>query len=273
MKKADEKHEKPDDGERNNLGFSFGTLLSISLIALLGYLSYRVLQPFLAPIGWGIVLAIIFYPLYLFFLKLIKNKSLSAFLTLCLILIIIIGPFSYLSFLLIQEIRDISGSLEANVLMQLFEKTGLHALLNKILSILNISEEAFRKSLMQNLSTLGRELVSTLKGQLVSLISGIIDFFFMIIAVFFFLKDGAEMLEGVGSYMPFPAVQKRRFARQAKGIITSTIYGGVIVAVVQGIIGGFALFILGISFPFSGAFPWPSFPLCPFWAPSSSGAR
>ncbi len=242
-----EKNEKNE--ESNGQEFSFDTLLWILLMALLGYLSYRILLPFLNPIAWGIVLAIIFYPVYLFILKIIKIKPLSAGITLGLILIVIIGPFSYLAFLLIQEIRDISGSLEANVLMQLFENTGLHALLSKILSMFSISEDAFKKSVIESLSTLGRELVSTLKGQLVNLISGIIDFVFMIIAVFFFLINGAEMLEGFGRFLPFTQVHKRRFARQAKGIITSTIYGGVIVGVIQGIIGGCALFLLGISSP------------------------
>ncbi len=275
MGKVREEEEKTTREKTAGPGFSFSTLLWFLLIALLGYLSYKVLEPFLTALAWGAVLAIIFYPLYRFLLKYVRLKPLSAFLTVILILLLIIGPFSYLFFLLIQESRQVSGSLETNVLMELFENSGLHALLLKILSFFHVSEEAFKQSLMENLSTWGRELASALKGQVFSLLSGIVNFFFMMLAVFFFLMNGVEMLQSFGNYLPFSAAHKRQFAVQARGIITSTIYGGVVVAVVQALVGGLALFILGISSPVFWGFAMFIFSFMPvigtfaIWGPIS----
>ncbi len=255
--------------------FPFSTIFWFLLIGFLGYLSYRVMEPFLTPIAWGIVLTIIFYPLYTFLLKRLKLKPVAAFITVLIILLLITGPFSYLFFLLLQESAQISGSLETNVLMELFDNSGLHRLLRKILSIFHVSEASFKKSLMENFSTWGKELASALRGQVFSLLSGIINFFFMMMAVFFFLMNGVEMLRTLEKYLPFSAAHKRQFANQAKGIITATIYGGVVVAVIQGIIGGLALYLLEISSPVFWGFAMFIFSFMPvvgtfaIWGPMS----
>ena len=40
------------------------TVLSYGALLLLGYLVYRIFEPFLVPLAWSAVLAIFFYPLY-----------------------------------------------------------------------------------------------------------------------------------------------------------------------------------------------------------------
>src|SRR5271163_1037309 len=40
------------------------TVLSYGALLLLGYLVYRIFEPFLVPLAWSAVLAIFFYPMY-----------------------------------------------------------------------------------------------------------------------------------------------------------------------------------------------------------------
>jgi predicted PurR-regulated permease PerM len=49
--------------------------------------------------------------------------------------------------------------------------------------------------------------------------------------------------------LPFPEPQKERLVKQIRDMIMTTIYGGVIVALVQGTLGGIAFSIVGISSP------------------------
>jgi predicted PurR-regulated permease PerM len=62
------------------------------LVAVLGYLSYQIFKPFLSPLAW----AIVFYPVFTFVLKFVKWKPLASFITLLIILMLLLGPFSYL---------------------------------------------------------------------------------------------------------------------------------------------------------------------------------
>ena len=40
------------------------TLLFYGSVLLLGYLAYRIFEPFLVPLGWAAVLVVVFYPLH-----------------------------------------------------------------------------------------------------------------------------------------------------------------------------------------------------------------
>ena len=83
----------------------------IALLLILGLLTYQILKPFLTPIAWAIVFSIIFYPLYVFTIKYTRWKSIAALLTLTIILVVILGPFSYLTYMLVSELKDLADFL------------------------------------------------------------------------------------------------------------------------------------------------------------------
>jgi len=88
----------------------FYLMALIGIVFILGYLNYRILEPFLIPIAWAMVLSVLFYPVYAFVLKYVRSRSVASFLTLSVILLVIIGPFSYLSFLLMKELGALLDS-------------------------------------------------------------------------------------------------------------------------------------------------------------------
>lgn len=86
--------------------------ISLAIAIVLFYLFYRVLSPFLTTIAWAMVLSITFYPLYRVFLKFAKRPWAAALITLILILVLIIGPFTYIIGALAKEITDIYSTIE-----------------------------------------------------------------------------------------------------------------------------------------------------------------
>ena len=85
---------------------------SLAIIVVLFYLFYRVLSPFLSTIAWAMVLSITFYPLYSFLLRYVKRPWASSLITLTVILVIILGPFSFILGALVNEINDVYSSIE-----------------------------------------------------------------------------------------------------------------------------------------------------------------
>jgi predicted PurR-regulated permease PerM len=51
------------------------------------------------------------------------------------------------------------------------------------------------------------------------------------------------------NYLPFPEPQRDRLEKQVKDMVVSTIFGGVVVALVQGLMGGTAFYYLGVPSP------------------------
>jgi predicted PurR-regulated permease PerM len=224
----------------------------IALILVLGFLSYEILKPFLSPIAWAIVLSTVFYPLYLFTVKYIKWRTIASLITLLIILIVILGPFSYLSYILINELKSLAEYLQTDSLeslKNLLQHPSINALLQKVLSSLNISEEELNKAISDNVARLGKELVSRITSGMANIVTISLNFIFMVFSIFFFLRDGPEFLRKMRNYMPFSEEQKDRLVKLIRDIVVSTIYGGIAVSIVQGTIAGVAFFILGISTP------------------------
>lgn len=232
----------------------FYTVIMAVLVLVLGYLTYQVIRPFLAPIAWAIVLSIVFYPLFIFVMKYVKWRSMASLITVFIILLIIIGPFSYISYLLVDEIQNISGSLDGGTVesvRDLLGHRGVRYVAEKIGSLFNVSitEAELYKAITGNLSMVGKEILRNIPVGVGNVMGLFVNFIFMAFSIFFILKDGADFLQRSRDYMPFSEEQKGRLATQIRDIIVSTIYGGVIVAIVQGIIGGIAYALLGIHSP------------------------
>ncbi len=144
----------------------------ISVVLVLGYLSYHILRPFLLPIAWAIVFSVLFYPAYAFILRYIKSKSITSLIVLVVILLIIIGPFSYLFFLLVKELGALTEYAENGKIEAIKDITGhpmIRSVIDKLASLFNIPENEINKAIMDNISRLGKELVGGITRGLVAL--------------------------------------------------------------------------------------------------------
>jgi len=230
--------------------FYFVTLIVLAL--LLGYLNYQVWKPFLTPIAWAIVLSILFYPLYAFLLKLLRQRAVTSALVLCLILILILGPFSYLTFLLVKEIKALSETMTSgklDAIKNLVQHPSVMAAIENVTSLLSIRVHEVDQAVMDQISQLGKELIGGLTRGIREILTVAFHFIIMAFSIFFFLKDGPTLFKKVREYLPFSENQKERLEQRVRDLIISTIYGGVIVAMVQGTLGGIAFGIVGITSP------------------------
>jgi predicted PurR-regulated permease PerM len=68
----------------------------------------------------------------------------------------------------------------------------------------------------------------------------------MIFTLYYFFKDGELLVNKVKRLMPLTPSQIKVTFRQLQDVILATMYGGVVVALVQGLIGGILFAIVGI---------------------------
>ncbi|MGD0281480.1 MAG: AI-2E family transporter [Dissulfurispiraceae bacterium] len=232
----------------------FYFIVMLALVASLGYLTFLILRPFLAPIIWGIVLSIVFYPLYSYAMRYLKWKWLASLIVLVIIIAVIIGPFSYFSYLLINEVRDISnhlGTEKLGALQNITRHPVVHYLIDRVIDVFNLpyTEADIESIIINNAAIMGKDIIGSIPRGLGSVITVFINFIFMTLIIFLMLKDGAAFLLKTRDYMPFSEQQKDRLASQIRDIVISTIYGGVLVAILQGITGGIAYAMLGLESP------------------------
>lgn len=230
----------------------FYLLTVLFLVILFGYLFFRIINPFLTSILWAIVLTIIFFPLYSLLVRYLKRDYLAAFLTVLIVIAFIIGPFTYFGILLASELGQLSKLLTEDRLTQLKELMShpkVAVILNYLEKNFGITADSLTNQFITSITSISKTILSNITQGITNIIAFVINFIFMIFTLFFFLIGGSLYLRRLLEYLPFSEYEKKRLICLVRDIIISTIYGGVVVAVVQALIGGISFWILGIPTP------------------------
>lgn len=230
----------------------FYLITVLIILSILGYLNYQIFQPFLTAIAWAVVFCVVFYPIYVFVLRYVKLKTIASLVTLLMILLVIIGPFSYIAIAIIGEIKDFLGRTEtggAEGIKAILSNERIMDIVNRIQPYIGLKGKSAEQIIIENANKVGNVMVDRLSTGFTNILSLTVNFVFMSFTIFFLLKDGPGFFQKIRSYIPFSEQQKDRLTAQVKDMIVSTIYGGVIVAIIQGILGGLAFAVLSIGSP------------------------
>ncbi len=221
---------------------NFKDVLVVILIVGLFILAAMILKPVIFSIIWGALLAYIFYPVYKWTLKIIKNENLSAFLICFLLFLIILIP-------IIMMVNYLAGQ-AVNFYLSL-QTLDLAGIIKQALP-LEISSSSILTTLANSLNSFAPKILSyfiTKFGSMVINIPVIMLHIFIVIFVFFFgLRDGKKGVEYVGSLFPFKKEVGEKCIMQFKGVTNSVLLGQVAVGVIQGVIAGIGYFVLGVPY-------------------------
>jgi predicted PurR-regulated permease PerM len=225
---------------------------SLAIILILFYLLYRVLSPFLITIAWAMVLSITFYPLYRLFLKFIKRPWAASLITLIIILVIMVGPFSFVVGSLVSEIKDVYSAIEEKgfeTITRIQSHPRIAGIFEKLTSYKIFEGFDLQQSAVNTLKSIGKAIAEHTKDIFKNALLLIIKFIIMCITIFYFLKDGNTLANFIKKLLPFSEKQKDRLEERVKEMVVAAIYGGLAVAVVQGILGGVAFLTFGLPSP------------------------
>jgi predicted PurR-regulated permease PerM len=222
------------------------------------YLLYRILSPFLEPIFWAILLVIAFYPLFHRIRRLMKRRAvLPAMIMTVIVILVIVIPFSLLMVSLANEAVDLYHSVEEMVesgrLRTSWEAVRdqpiFKSTIGRLMNSFGISEERPLDFLLRNLQQVSTFLFNQTAKIFKGLSTFVIGFFFTLLSLYYLFKDGDRILRGLREILPLPVKEKDLILQRFKEMVYATIYGGILVAMLQGLTGGLIFWILGISSP------------------------
>jgi len=81
----------------------------------------------------------------------------------------------------------------------------------------------------------------------------VVSFFLMLYLLFFFLRDGSELSQRLKDAIPLRTEQKRALFSKFTIVIRAMFKGTILVAVLQGVLGGMIFWFLSIPAPCCGA--------------------
>jgi len=232
------------------------TALFFTLVAIIFYLAFLVFRPYLASIFWGIILTMVFFPIYKKLSRKIKNNAVSSILMCILIFIIIIGPCIYIGVVLVDETVSAYHNIEKHIrsgeyqsLMNLTEHHIFISLRQRIEQYVDLSELNIPSLILNTLNKIQSFMLSRIGSSIQRFSQFIIDFIFVFLTMYYLFKDGENTVKRFKGIIPLGKEQTDSILNQLKEVLQATMYGGLIVALLQGFMGGLAFLILGISSP------------------------
>jgi predicted PurR-regulated permease PerM len=214
-----------------------------------------ILWPFFGTVLWAIIAAILFAPLYRRLLTpMAHRRTPAALVALTIITVMVILPFTVLTALLVREASGVYGRiLSGDLNVGQYFRDVFSALPAWAIALLN------RFGLMDLAdvqATLTAGLLKSsqfLAGQALNIGQNAFDFivslFVMLYLLFFLLRDGDELARRIRDAVPLRPEQRHALFETFAVVIRATVKGNVVVAVLQGALGGFIFWFLGIHAP------------------------
>ena len=217
-----------------------------------------ILLPFYGTILWSAIIAMVFAPVNAHLLVRARGrKTVAALGTLLIIVVLVLLPFALVTAALLSEAAQVYQQLRSGEMDPERYFGGLFgALPDWLVSLLG-------RFGLGDFATIQRKLTVALSqaGQFIAgqaLVIGQNTFDFLVnlciasYLAFFLIRDGEALARGARHALPLDAPSKRALFAQFATVIRATVKGNLLVAVIQGALGGLAFWFLDVS----GALLW-----------------
>ncbi len=225
---------------------SFIGLLLVVTLAFFG-----LLLEFLQPVFWAATLAVIFHPVHVRILRQVKQRRTPAsFMTLLVITVTVIIPTWFIAAAVVSEASALyarvqSGEIELGKVIDWARDT--LPLINSFLDSIGVTPEEITANISSAVLTSSQYIgsLAVTAGQNVVRFS--IMFLVMLYVLFFFIRDGDELLEMLIIALPFGDERERALLAKFAEVSRATIKGTLVIGLIQGALGGLIFWILDIQ--------------------------
>lgn len=223
----------------------FSAALTWVSIAFIGYLLYLVVSPFLVPLGWACVLAVLIYPAHAKVAARIGATRAAALSTLVAALVLIV-PAIAVTNAFAREMVEIAQWLQAT-----FKGAGTSGLEQQWRQLVARIPYASRIDIGSVGADALQNAATFLMAQSGSILTNIAVFFVDLVlalfATFFLLRDADAIMRAVRRLIPMAPAAREAFITRTADLIAAGVTSSVVVASLQGLLGGIAFAIVGLS--------------------------
>jgi len=230
-------------------------MLLLALLIIVLYLCSKVLIPFLSTMLWASVLAVVFNPAHRWVnTKLPNSPSLASGATTGLVLFAIILPLIAVALAVGTELQTTMGEAPAKLVQMVQEPESSYAhpvrkawrIIHKRLGLTDTQIREQAQELATNVSALVIKGTVSFVGGLVQLVVALA---MMVFTLFYLFRDGERMVTLALDWIPLDPVRSRKLFYRVADLIHASVYGIVVIAVIQGSLGGLAFWALDLPSP------------------------
>lgn len=219
-------------------------VLAIIIFIVLLVLGFFMIKPFIAALLFAAIFAYMLYPLHKRFVKIIKKENLSAGIITFFFIAVLTVILWFIAQIAIRE--------AFNLYLEI-QKVDLFTMINNLLSNIfidspELSRQAalsIQQTIVQSINAFMESLGKVITDAPILFLEVFVTFF----VTFYFLRDGKKIISNIYDILPFEGKIKDRFLKRSKEIANATIFGQIIIGLIQGITAGISFYLFGAPSP------------------------
>jgi predicted PurR-regulated permease PerM len=217
----------------------------VAATALLLILCGTLLRPFFNPIAWALSLAVVAHPLHAWLERRIQRENLAAGLATFGIAVLIAGPMIFVANSIIRE-----SSTAVKAIQTAVEDGKLREHLSRYprveAAVQALGQQTDDGSQFQSMAAeIGKRVTLVLAGSAWALV----DLLLTLFVLFYLFRDRHIALKAVRSLVPLSGRETDEVFTRVSDTIHASIFGTLVVAAVQGALGGLMFWWLGLPAP------------------------
>ena len=217
------------------------------------YQLYLFLSPFFAPLTWAGILALTFYPLTAWLARAFGGRRTLVALTLVLaVTIVAILPSFLLGSLLVREAtgayRRLQEAVAHGELVQLMEHirvSRVGGLWVRIAPLFDQLSVDLSDLLLRATNWVSDQIVGQATSLARNVLFSVVNFILMLVALFFFFRDGEAMAARVRDLLPMERTHKEAVFARLYTTLSAVVQSMVVTAVTQGLLAGLGYWLIG----------------------------
>jgi predicted PurR-regulated permease PerM len=221
------------------------TVALIGVTVLAVYLCYRITALFIPALTWALALAIVARPAHRWIADRVAHPDLAAGLAVALVTVVIVVPATFVAGQLVREAR--------NTAEQLQQAAGSGDAVDRAEQIPWVAEQFAWAERFVDIRGQFRQAVGAVTAWVASALTGsawaVVEFLIVLYALFYLLRDRHRILNAVRGWVPLSQAETDEVFERVDDTIWASVYGTLMVAAVQGTLGGVVFWLLGLPAP------------------------
>lgn len=224
------------------------TVLSYGALLLLGYLVYLIVAPFIVPLAWSAVFAIFFYSVHEHLEKRF-SPTIAALISTTGVMLLLIVPVLLIFLYATREAVDATARIQA--MLQNGTAPVPQDMLNWVRDKLpqSLQDVDYLGYLRQGAEKAATFLASKFGALVKNLFSFFVHLFILLFALFFMFRDGRQILGALRHLIPFERDLQEDMISESRDLIFASVAVALLIAAIQGALGGLAFEITGLGAP------------------------
>ena len=220
-------------------------LLALAVAAL--YVCWLMLLPFVNVLAWASVLAVLFFPIHQRLVALTNRPSLSALLSTMIVIAVIVVPLTLLTLVVAKEVGEVAKNAQ-EFFRSLLDPSS--PVIGRVMGWLGLRVDAshldLQAYLLERLENISGAIAGRTLGLLGGVVGAIFQMFFTVFTMYYLFRDGNRIFNGMLEVVHLNAAETRQIFDRTREVIHASVYGVIVIAMVQGTLGGLAFAALGL---------------------------